>query len=149
VCNAVEAQGAKLIVIDSLNGLVQAMPNEQSLNTQFLQQLFQNLISNALKYRRESEAPRVHISAARHGPVWRFSVADNGIGIAPEYHENVFGVFNLSVCTATTGGTPEPVSDWPSARRSSSATAGVSGSNRSMRPEAPSTSPFPLHRSSI
>ena len=58
-----------------------------------LQQLFQNLISNALKYRKEKEAPRVHMTAVREGSAWRFSVADNGIGIAPEYHDKVFGVF--------------------------------------------------------
>jgi PAS domain S-box-containing protein len=58
-----------------------------------LQQLFQNLISNALKYRKEKEAPRVHVKAARQGSIWRFSIADNGIGIAPEYHDKVFGVF--------------------------------------------------------
>lgn len=58
-----------------------------------LQQLFQNLISNALKYRKEEEAPRVQIRASRRGSVWRFSLADNGIGIPPEYHDKVFGVF--------------------------------------------------------
>ena len=55
-------------------------------------QLFQNLVSNAIKYRGHS-SPVVHISAeSRHGE-WLFTVADNGRGIAPEYHEQVFGVF--------------------------------------------------------
>jgi light-regulated signal transduction histidine kinase (bacteriophytochrome) len=58
-----------------------------------LEQLFQNLISNSLKYRKESESPRIHIRAVRQGSSWRFSVADNGFGIAPEYHDKVFGVF--------------------------------------------------------
>jgi light-regulated signal transduction histidine kinase (bacteriophytochrome) len=58
-----------------------------------LEQLFQNLISNSLKYHKESEFPRIHISAARQGSSWRFSVTDNGIGIAPEYHDKIFGVF--------------------------------------------------------
>lgn len=40
------------------------------------------------------ESPRIHLSAARQGVSWRLSVADNGIGIAPEYHDKVFGVFN-------------------------------------------------------
>jgi light-regulated signal transduction histidine kinase (bacteriophytochrome) len=57
------------------------------------EQLFQNLIGNSLKYRKESESPRIHVSAARQGSSWRFSVADNGIGIAPEYYDKVFGVF--------------------------------------------------------
>ena len=57
-----------------------------------LQQLFQNLISNALKYR-NADPPLIHISAARHGAALRFSVQDNGIGIDPQYKEKIFGVF--------------------------------------------------------
>lgn len=56
-----------------------------------LQQLFQNLIGNAVKYRRED--PRVHISAADHNGHLVFSVKDNGIGFDPIYHEQVFGIF--------------------------------------------------------
>jgi light-regulated signal transduction histidine kinase (bacteriophytochrome) len=55
-------------------------------------QLFQNLIANAIKYRGE-KAPRIHVSAARQDGDWRFAVSDNGIGIAPEYHQKIFGVF--------------------------------------------------------
>jgi light-regulated signal transduction histidine kinase (bacteriophytochrome) len=54
--------------------------------------LFQNLIGNALKFRREAP-PRIHVSAERNGTHWRFSVRDNGIGIAPQYFERIFGVF--------------------------------------------------------
>jgi PAS domain S-box-containing protein len=57
-----------------------------------LQQVFQNLILNALKYR-SSTLPQVHISAKRDGASWLFVVNDNGIGIAPEYHETIFGLF--------------------------------------------------------
>lgn len=53
--------------------------------------LFQNLIGNAIKYRSE-DPPRVHISVQREGSRWRFAVADNGIGIAPEYHQRIFGM---------------------------------------------------------
>lgn len=56
-----------------------------------LQQLFQNLIGNAIKYRRE--APHVHISAEDHDGQWVFSVKDNGIGFDPIYREQVFGIF--------------------------------------------------------
>jgi len=57
-----------------------------------LQQLFQNLIGNAIKYR--NEAPlRVHVGVERIGDLWRFSVADNGIGIASEYKHQIFGIF--------------------------------------------------------
>lgn len=56
-------------------------------------QLFQNLIGNAIKYRRESIPPRIHISAREAGGMWRFCVEDNGIGIDPKYHAQVFGMF--------------------------------------------------------
>ena len=57
-----------------------------------LQQVFQNLIGNALKYRRE-DPPQIYISAVHLGATWRFSVRDNGIGIDPHYKEVIFGVF--------------------------------------------------------
>ncbi|WP_216324461.1 ATP-binding protein [Deinococcus aestuarii] len=58
-----------------------------------LDQLLQNLISNALKYRRDGEPPRVHVSAGRDGEMWRFTVADNGIGIEGQYFERIFVIF--------------------------------------------------------
>jgi len=57
-----------------------------------LGQLFQNLIGNAIKFRGE-DVPRVHISAERHGNAWKFSVRDNGIGIAPEQQDRIFVIF--------------------------------------------------------
>jgi PAS domain S-box-containing protein len=57
-----------------------------------LQQVFQNLIGNAVKYRAESP-PRIHISARPSAGVWCFSVEDNGIGIDPEFKEKIFGIF--------------------------------------------------------
>jgi light-regulated signal transduction histidine kinase (bacteriophytochrome) len=55
--------------------------------------LFQNLISNALKYHRHGEPPRVHFSAQRSANAWSFSVADNGIGIEAEHLEHIFAPF--------------------------------------------------------
>lgn len=55
--------------------------------------LFQNLITNAVKFRAPDRAPRVHIGAERDGDRWRLSVTDNGIGIEPEYAERVFVIF--------------------------------------------------------
>jgi light-regulated signal transduction histidine kinase (bacteriophytochrome) len=57
-----------------------------------LGQLFQNLIGNAVKFR-GAEAPRVHVGAARGEGEWVFSVRDNGIGIAPEYRDRIFIIF--------------------------------------------------------
>ncbi|MGA5323304.1 ATP-binding protein [Streptomyces seoulensis] len=55
--------------------------------------LWQNLIGNAIKFRRPGETPAVHISAEQDGDHWRFAVTDNGIGIAAEYAEKVFVIF--------------------------------------------------------
>ena len=57
-----------------------------------LEQLFQNLIGNGIKFRGE-ESPRVHVSARPNGDYWVFSVRDNGIGIPPEYKERIFVIF--------------------------------------------------------
>jgi signal transduction histidine kinase len=57
-----------------------------------LVQLFQNLIGNALKYRRE-DAPRVHISSVEREGWWVFSVVDNGIGIDRKFADYIFGLF--------------------------------------------------------
>jgi light-regulated signal transduction histidine kinase (bacteriophytochrome) len=55
-------------------------------------QVFQNLIGNAIKFR-GSEPPLIRVSAELIGKEWVFSVADNGIGIAPEHGDSVFVVF--------------------------------------------------------
>lgn len=61
-------------------------------DTRQLGQVFQNLISNALKFR-GPVAPQIRISAKRTGEFWEFSVADNGIGIEPRFADEVFEVF--------------------------------------------------------
>jgi signal transduction histidine kinase len=57
-----------------------------------LRQLFQNLISNGIKFV-EDGPPRVEVSAARDGRDWQFCVADNGIGIDPQHADRIFAVF--------------------------------------------------------
>ena len=57
-----------------------------------LAQLFQNLIGNAIKFR-GSNSPRVEIGAEQQDGEWVFHVRDNGIGIAPEYFERIFLIF--------------------------------------------------------
>jgi len=69
-----------------------------------LQQVLQNLIANALKYR-DRNPPRVHISAVRHSADWCFSVTDNGIGIDPQYKDKIFGVFKRLHTDRNYGGT--------------------------------------------
>ena len=57
-----------------------------------LTQLFQNLVANAIKFRADA-APDIRVSAERQEGAWLFSVRDNGIGIAAEYRERVFVLF--------------------------------------------------------
>ena len=57
-----------------------------------LMQVFQNLISNSIKYRSEA-APTIHISAAKTAEGWQFSVRDNGRGMDPAHADQVFGMF--------------------------------------------------------
>ncbi|WIM06288.1 MAG: ATP-binding protein [Candidatus Nitricoxidivorans perseverans] len=58
-----------------------------------LTQLFQNLVGNAIKFRKPGDAPRIHVGARRINDGWEFSVRDNGIGISPEYFDRVFVIF--------------------------------------------------------
>jgi PAS domain S-box-containing protein len=69
-----------------------ALPAVTTDETQ-LTQVFQNLVGNAIKYRR-AEEPRVHVSAARNDcNEWTFSVRDNGLGIDSQYFERIFVLF--------------------------------------------------------
>jgi PAS domain S-box-containing protein len=58
-----------------------------------LQLVFQNLIGNAIKYRSPDRPPLVHVGVELQDGHWLFAVTDNGIGIDPEYKENIFGLF--------------------------------------------------------
>ena len=57
-----------------------------------LAQLFQNLISNAIKFRSE-QTPEIRITAEHLDGQWKFAVADNGIGIEPQYADRIFLIF--------------------------------------------------------
>lgn len=68
------------------------LPTVMADETQ-LTQVFQNLIGNAIKFRKEG-APVIHVGAARWpGGQWELTVRDNGIGIDPQYFERIFRVF--------------------------------------------------------
>ena len=67
------------------------LPTIWADRTQMLQ-IFQNLIGNAIKFRGKA-APVISVQAEQQGSQWLFGVSDNGIGIAPEYAENIFVVF--------------------------------------------------------
>ncbi|MCY2686725.1 chemotaxis protein CheB [Salinimicrobium sp. TH3] len=59
-----------------------------------LRLLFQNLISNAIKYTPKERSPEVRISAYKEGKYWVFSIVDNGIGISKEDQAHIFTIFN-------------------------------------------------------
>jgi PAS domain S-box-containing protein len=61
-------------------------------NRGLLDRIFQNLVTNAIKYRCEHPL-RISVASERLGREWIFSVSDNGIGIPPEQHDRIFGVF--------------------------------------------------------
>lgn len=58
-----------------------------------LQQVFQNLVGNSLKFQPADQVPKVHVSAARTAAGWEFSVRDNGIGIPADQLQSVFEIF--------------------------------------------------------
>lgn len=87
-------------VLGSLRGMIEEMGARVTcedlpavmVHEFHLQQLLQNLISNALRYRGK-EAPHIHITVRRLLEAWLFTVKDNGIGIDPQYHQRIFGIF--------------------------------------------------------
>ena len=80
-----------------------SLPTVRGDRTQ-LEQLFSNLIGNAIKYRGD-EPPRIEIDAIECGTEWRLTVSDNGIGIAPEHQDEIFDVFNRLHATGEYPGT--------------------------------------------
>ncbi len=70
------------------------LPDVRGNQTQLVQ-LFQNLIANGLKFRRPEKPPRIHVTAEKDSATdTMFSVSDNGIGIAPEHHQEIFAEFS-------------------------------------------------------
>ncbi|MBZ5497408.1 MAG: hypothetical protein LAP85_13485 [Acidobacteriia bacterium] len=69
-----------------------SLPTVSGDETQ-LTQLFQNLIGNAIKFRKANQPCEIHVGAERRRGRWVISVRDNGIGIAPDQHERVFQIF--------------------------------------------------------
>jgi len=78
---------------------------EGALGPLQLAQVFQNLIGNALKFRREGVTPRVHVGFRDDGQAQVFSVQDNGIGIEPEFQDRIFLLFQRLHARETFPGT--------------------------------------------
>ncbi|TGK18730.1 PAS domain S-box protein [Leptospira fluminis] len=68
------------------------LPRLNSYETE-LRQLFQNMISNAIKFKKEGIRPEIRIESEKLGEQWKFSIQDNGIGIDPMFHERIFQIF--------------------------------------------------------
>lgn len=81
------------IAIDENNAIIthDPLPTLMADSTQ-MTEVFQNLISNAIKFR-SKKSPQVHVSALKKRNEWVFSVRDNGIGIAPEFFDKLFIIF--------------------------------------------------------
>ena len=92
-----------------------------------LTQLFQNLIGNAIKFRKPQQPCLIHVGAEQDERQWVLSVRDNGIGIAPINTGECSRSSNASIATGSIRGR---ASGWRSASGSSSGTGGGSGSNR-------------------
>lgn len=82
------------IVIDDTHADIKIghLPEIMGYETE-LRQLFQNLISNAIKYVKAGTAPRIEVSALNEDGKWKFRVSDRGLGIAPVYYEKIFQIF--------------------------------------------------------
>jgi len=80
---AIEESGVRIVT--------GSMPSLKCNEGQIVQ-LFQNFLSNAIKFRGDQQ-PEVWVNAERHESEWLFSVRDNGIGFEPEFCERVFGLF--------------------------------------------------------
>jgi light-regulated signal transduction histidine kinase (bacteriophytochrome) len=109
-----QAQGAHLVLrpTDMMQVLAAALANLRSsiddtgaavthdplpilnVDAARMAQVFQNLVGNAIKYRKAGEPPRIHMSAFRErGEYWVFSVQDNGLGFDNSYAGQIFGMF--------------------------------------------------------
>jgi signal transduction histidine kinase len=94
-CNAIVEQAVENLALavreSGAKITVEPLPTVKADAVQ-LAQLFQNIIGNAIKFR-SGDAPFVRISAQKNEDKWVFSVKDNGIGIAPEYQDRIFVIF--------------------------------------------------------
>jgi signal transduction histidine kinase len=92
---AIEESGAKISVGE--------LPFVR-IHESHLSQLFQNLIGNAIKYRCDGRPVKIDVSAQSSDGMRVFRVADNGIGVPPEYHESIFKLFKRLHTHATHSG---------------------------------------------
>lgn len=99
--NKVDMNDLVKVVIGDLEAMVHStqaivevghMPTMMIYETE-IRQVFQNLIANAIKFRKPDIQPHIKIDATEETTGWKFSIADNGIGIAPEHFKRIFEIF--------------------------------------------------------
>ncbi len=92
------------VVITALKNLQSAVEEKQAVitydvlphvfaNQTMILQVFQNLLSNAMKYSKEDDLPRIHIHVEDFDNAWKFCIEDNGIGIEKAYFDRIFIIF--------------------------------------------------------
>ncbi len=95
-CNAllseVLADLDKVIKENGAHITAEPLPVIKAFKTE-IKLVFQNLISNSIKFRKQNEPPVIHISAHHQPGAWQFSFADNGIGIGKQHQERIFIIF--------------------------------------------------------
>ena len=84
--NALISENSARVIIDNI-------PDQIVANKTKLTQLFQNLIVNGIKFQQKGNTPEVRITCKETSKKWAFQVQDNGIGIEPQYHEQIFTLF--------------------------------------------------------
>jgi len=83
-----------LIAVNKVSLHFKKMPDNIYVDETLVHQLFQNLISNAIKYSSpQQRLPKIIIEAIENDHFWNFTVQDNGIGIAPGFHKSIFSFF--------------------------------------------------------
>lgn len=89
-------------VLESIKPMIQSTKSDVIITTdlpkvlaypELLKQLFEHLISNAIKFQSEGTSPKIEISAERKNDIWEFSIKDNGIGISVESNDRIFTIF--------------------------------------------------------
>ena len=73
--------------------VVHHMPEQLIADRTLLRQVFQNLISNSIKFVQPGQTPKIHIASFDRPTEWEFCIEDNGIGIDPKYFDRIFGLF--------------------------------------------------------
>jgi light-regulated signal transduction histidine kinase (bacteriophytochrome) len=81
--------------VDETNAIfeIENMPNVMAYSTE-LRQLFQNLFTNAIKFRKPDMNPHIHVSCKEHSDKYIIEVRDNGVGVPEEGREKMFTIFN-------------------------------------------------------